>query len=100
MLFGSNTRRLCISVKRHSTLGLFVAAFCLFSSEIAFTIGMTATLWGTYSIISMKHAEFTSGAHVYNPAEMRLLLERFESEQMGGTSVHMAFGRAFEQRVV
>lgn len=99
-MVADNTHRLCISVKRHSTIGLLVAALCLLSSEITFTIGMAAVLWGAHSIVSMKPADFASSPHVYSPSDMRTLLERFESEQISATSVHTAFDRAFRPRPV
>jgi hypothetical protein len=74
--------RLCISIKRRSTLGLAVMAFCLYASEIAFAVGTAVTLWGAYSFLSMKQAEFatTSASYGATMSDLQTWLARLDIE--------------------
>jgi hypothetical protein len=72
----SERSRLCISIKRRSALGMAVVALCMYASEVAFTLGATATFWVAYSFIAMKQAEFASYAATTN--ELNVLFEQLD----------------------
>jgi hypothetical protein len=75
----SERSRLCISIKRRSALGMAVVALCMYASEVAFTLGTTATFWVAYSFIAMKQAEFASYAATTN--ELNVLFEQLDSSK-------------------